>query len=379
MKAESGKRKVESQTQPREEAPSRGLVQFSATSVSQPMDAQAENLDLTPSRLTPSRGPLIPTPIRSAVTLVELLVTIVIMAIIGTTIVGASRVAMEGAREAKTKTMITKLHTLVLERYESYQTRRVEFNQWFQQELDNLSVNSRDRGMILADARLLAIRELMKLEMPDRWLDMDDPVIVNRSSLAQAFWRRRAQLPPPTEQHQGAECLYMIVMMSTADGEARTLFSQQDIGDTDEDGAPEFLDGWGNPIKFIRWPAGFVAQSDLMSGDPLADHDPFDHFRRDQPGVILPDISSYEANGRRLHGQVGNMRARHQSGNTITAAFRLVPLIYSSGPSGVSGLLATGNIPAIDPYYMTPKGYLGGLVDPNTTDHIDNIHNQLLD
>jgi hypothetical protein len=321
---------------------------------------------------------------RAAVTLVELLVTIVIMAIIGTAIVGASRVAMESSRESKTRTMVTKLHTLMLERVESYQTRRVEFNPEIKRELASLNVNSRDRGMILADARLLAIRELMKLEMPDRWRDMDDPVIVNRSSLSQAYWRRRARIPPPTEQHQGAECLYMIIMMSTGDGEARTLFNQQDIGDTDEDGAPEFLDGWGNPIKFIRWPAGFFEQSDLMSGDPLADHDPFDHFRRDQPGVIVPDLSSYDVPRRRLYYQVKIMRDRHQSGNAITAAFRLVPLIYSAGPSGKSNLVATGDIStdsvnAIDPYFMTPKGYLGGLDDLNSTDHIDNIHNHRLD
>ena len=45
--------------------------------------------------------------------------------------------------------------------------------------------------------------------------------------------------------NQGAECLYMIIMNACGDGEARTLFPESSIGDTDGDGAPEFLDGWG--------------------------------------------------------------------------------------------------------------------------------------
>ena len=32
-----------------------------------------------------------------------------------------------------------------------------------------------------------------------------------------------------------------MIMLATGDGEARTLFSSQDIGDTDGDGAPKFL------------------------------------------------------------------------------------------------------------------------------------------
>ena len=47
------------------------------------------------------------------------------------------------------------------------------------------------------------------------------------------------------------------------------------IGDTDDDGAPEFLDGWGRPIEFIRWPTGFAERSDLMSGNSDADHENF--------------------------------------------------------------------------------------------------------
>ena len=52
----------------------------------------------------------------------------------------------------------------------------------------------------------------------------------------------------------------MVITMACGDGEARTLFSENSIGDTDGDGAPEFLDGWKHPINFLRWAPGFDSQ-----------------------------------------------------------------------------------------------------------------------
>lgn len=31
-------------------------------------------------------------------------------------------------------------------------------------------------------------------------------------------------------------------------------FSTREVADTDNDGLPEFIDGWGNPLRFYRWP-----------------------------------------------------------------------------------------------------------------------------
>ncbi len=329
---------------------------------------------------------------RPAFTLVELLVTILILAILSTVILGASRVAMEGARATRTKTTITKLHTLLMERYESYQTRRVEVRQSILNEIEKEfrkgKINSRERGRLLAVARLNALRELMKLEMPDRWSDVIGTAVPNSNPLKAkpriplvlrtlppltAAYRRRyyamsmddgSQITRERIQtHQGAECFYLFIILATGDGEARTLFSQQDIGDVDGDGAPEFLDGWGQPIEFLRWPAGFV--SDLqtvvlvdgsttpkrLAGDPDADHDPFDPFRVDK------------------------------------RAYRLVPLIYSAGPDGDLDIeVAPGNTTSLDPYAQLKDagGKLLNLLgtqrdnDNDGDNSLDNLHNHLM-
>ncbi len=361
MTRESGKRKAESGVAALQRNTRRG--EYTRTS---PCAALRHGLFRNPAFIHKRNGA-----IRNGVTLIELLVTMAIIAILSTVIVGASTSAIEAARRARTKTMIVKLHTLLMERYESYQTRRVDVN------TSNMS------GQQAADVRLLGVRELMKLEMPDRWSDViadsvpdANPLFVgvipptvlgSLPSLTSAYRRRYFNLRTNDgiriRSNQGAECLYMIIMLATGDGEARTLFGQQDIGDTDGDGAPEFLDGWGNSIQFIRWPAGFVDESELMSGDADADHDPFDPFRRDQEGT---GSSSFELSDNK-------------------PAYRLVPLLYSRGSDGETDLVVdTGAVVELDPYaakYGTPNTQLGTVRDTENDGEgwHDNIHNHLLD
>jgi len=310
------------------------------------------------------------------------------------------RSAVEAARRARTKATIVKLHTLLMERYESYKTRRVDVNQGILNQIEtafqNGDIDARQRGQVLADARLLATRELMKLEMPDRWSDVIgnsvsslppttpinsfvQPLILStRPSLTQAYLRRYRSINTADvatiQSNQGAECLYMVIMLATGDGEARTLFGQQDIGDTDGDGAPEFLDGWGNSIQLIRWPAGFVDVSELMSGNADADHDPFDPFRRDSPDAQRPNSSTHPISSV-LIGPLDNN----------IAAYRLVPLLYSRGSDGETDLIVdTGAVVGLDPYaalYGTPNTQLGTArdIDNDGEGWHDNIHNHLLD
>jgi len=384
--------------------------------------------------LAPCPSLLVP---RSAFTLIELLVTILIIGILASMVLGVASVAGQTAREAKTRMMISRLHTLLMERYDSYKTRRI----------DTSILDDAIRTAMLrdptpderADNRLLALRQLMRMEMPDRWSDLLNDTVENilptasdtvfrnlKDNVGNSFYcppeqtelwsmyiRRYRQLggrintitgaantADDIRANQGAECLYMIITLATGDGEARSLFHESDIGDTDGDGAPEFLDGWRHPIGFIRWARGFDSEVQLSpirlaqiradaeakneDGDVAvakavaADHDPFDMYRRDvydSTGNVLPKTGVY-----------AHLRDDRP-------AYRLVPLIYSAGrdevadinvdPTDFASPIWASQYRWIDPYAftITPNDRQLGApydVDNDGDNWTDNIHNHLI-
>ena len=117
--------------------------------------------------------------------------------------------------------------------------------------------------------------------------------------------------------NQGAECLYMVITLACGDGEARSQFHESDIGDTDGDGAPEFLDGWGNPISFLRWAPGFDSQAQL-NANLLGDRPP------------LPPQNPTSLNATWIEA-ANNNHDPYDMYRVDVAAFRLMPLIYSAG------------------------------------------------
>lgn len=257
---------------------------------------------------------------RPGFTLTELLVVVVILGMLAALVLGALQAGRQSAREARTKATIAKLHNIIMAQYESYRTRRVPLN---------------TAGMTpqqAAAARLVMLRAIMRLEMPERWTDVvfdpQNPAANNPSlgrpqpnpavlpggtvpwpSVAQRYYRTYLRYFQQSNgdwsrinENAPAECLYLIV---SASPESLAQFHENEIGDTDEDGLMEFLDAWGRPIYFLRWAPGFN-DSDLQPNVPpmtpadaaKTDHDPFDPRRVE------------------------------------SAAWRLVPLIYSAGPDG---------------------------------------------
>jgi prepilin-type N-terminal cleavage/methylation domain-containing protein len=249
-------------------------------------------------------------------TLVELLVTIAIIGILAGLALSALSVARESARANATRATIAKLHVILMKRYESYLTRRIPLA--FSSYLDT-SGNPLSPAEAAQD-RLVAIRDMMRMEMPDRDNDVVDApvplpnsrVLVNgqlttlsvpRPAISLLYYNRVTAFPR-NGLNAPAEYLYMIVSMGSP--EDMQQFSTSEIADTDHNGYPEFVDGWGRPIFFLRWAPGFSpytaggpdfsAFSDIQSGNPVKYHDPFD------------------------------------TRNVDSSAFKLMPLIYSAGP-----------------------------------------------
>ena len=248
---------------------------------------------------------------RAAFTLVELLVTMVIIAILAALTLAGLAGVRQNAKADKTRNTIRKIDAVIRPMYDSYRNRRV---------IGLPAAADRRTG---ATQVLREKRRLMAYEMPDRWEDV--PSIADVSKMASgptavppscrtSAVRGYAVARPasPDTSFGGAECLYMILERSGYEPDALEFFRFDEIGDVDKDGRREFLDGWGRPIEFLRWAPGFVTDPSSVTVSPrrystiqVADkdnaHDPLD------PTGIDPN------------------------------AYALVPLIYSGGPDGALG------------------------------------------
>ena len=216
-------------------------------------------------------------------TLVELLVVITIIAMLAAVALGALAKTREAAKLAATKATVAKLNDIVMRRYESYMIRRVPIS------LTGLSPKQ------AAEVRLDAIRDLMRMEMPERFPDITDPPKklphVNRALAQpslQRIYQTRIGAKSPGD-HAGAKCLYLWV--TTSMPEAKGMFTAAEIGEPDGDGLKMFLDGWGKPINFLRWAPGFSDDSNIQVKDPTlgpnGHHDPFDPRNIDPQGYQL--------------------------------------------------------------------------------------------
>ncbi len=313
-------------------------------------------------------------------TLVELMVSITIIAILAATIMFGLSGVTNTAKIQRAKSQLARIHEILAEQWESYETRGVSF------------MGAPPTGNSQID-RLLGIRELIRLEMPDRVSDVDPQLSLANGvcrtgialpSSARYFQQRAAALTSNytnwTVQHQGSECLYMILSRAQiGDSNGLEFFSDREIGDTDNDGMPEILDPWGKPIQFIRWAPGFQGPSSYQTGDTTGGPDALDLVSVDP----------------RLRDNV-----------TTNDTYAVFPLVFSNGPDGEDNILADfgeeqsdGTVVSVlryrdtdqdpfannviwrmsDPYCDFNGSLLGSLEDPNADTHLDNIYSHALD
>jgi len=189
---------------------------------------------------------------RAGFTLVELLVVVTIISIIAATAMFVLFSAETYAREGKTRTRITALHRLVMDVWEGYASRRLP--------IDPYDPNSETQAEY-ETRKQAALDAMLAMDMPDRWTDITDVADADRSALSKAYSLRKPA--SPSTKHEAAECLYLIIAVAA---QGLDLFNDADIGDTDGDGAPEFVDAWGRPIYFLRSAPGFPSPL-VNSGD----------------------------------------------------------------------------------------------------------------
>ena len=180
---------------------------------------------------------------RPAFTLVELLVVLVIIGMLASMVSFAMFRSMQAAREAKTQALISKIHGVIARHWDTFETG---------QPPSNMDVTA--------------------------WMADEMPCTENEFNQSTLFSNTLGLSVSATDAD--AQCLYQIVLQLADDDLDRiNLFSEDETYDipvdTDGDGTPDrgdgtpdyFVDGWGQPIHFVRQPTGFT-DSDI--NDPTA-------------------------------------------------------------------------------------------------------------
>lgn len=305
---------------------------------------------------------------RRGFTLVELLVAIGLISFVAGMFLVAYRGAAAEATNIRTASTIRKISNVLTARMQEYDNFPISFVSPLPSNavpiLQTTDINYEPPTILMERARLLALRELVCLEMPDHpddikwttaWVSAIGPrgAVLRSTGLAfpttSGFSFAYTRLPFSTRaarirqkltnqgnpipnwevRNANAELLFLIVEDCTINGSsAIELFGKSEIGDTDGDGLRELLDANRRPIQWIRWPSGFPSilryHPDLLDPsliDPVTKvsrftGDSFDRMRAD-PGFRITSDSVLKG----LRPDVGTF-----------------PLVASSGTDGQFGL-----------------------------------------
>ena len=350
------------------------------------------------SQIKPTQGS------RRGFTLVELLMVILLIGILSSFVLVALSGATQSAKEDRTKAQILKIHSLLMEKWEKYEYRRVPSTaRTYMRRTSGASAVANNRQM--AVERLNAMRELMRMELPTYKFDVVDrdgeatarAVLLRDSvrpseALEPALWRayrQRAINSAWDANNQQAECLYLILsQMRDGDSSALEFFKETEIGDVDGDGVNEILDAWGNPIVWMLWAPGYISPLQTPMSRNAEQHDSLDLANL---GSAYVDTDS---NG--LPNAFEGTYTMPTDGSEWAYADlprTLYPLVCSAGPDGKFGIILStdlqkqGNIDQIwsqvmnDPYARdTPQRiHLLGAADPLQADALaDDISNHYL-
>jgi hypothetical protein len=274
-------------------------------------------------------------------------VVLVIIGMLASMVSFAMFRSMQAAREAKTQALIAKLHNVIARHWDTFETGQIPFTSSVSDPTDA--------------QRLLAVREWMRYEMPDKEADLGAPTLIDRPLANEVIEQMGV---PPEGEHiysntpgaenyapEDARLLYRLVTLLADDDLDRiNLFSENETKDvksldTDNngeqdstDGTPDiFIDGWGQPIRFIRWPAGLA--TDIQEGKS-----------------IIPEGESTPTNP----DPFDPMKVGSPTG------YPLFPLIYSHGPDKAGLAPSTTANNESNPFVSTYQ---------LTSDDNDNIHN----
>ena len=205
---------------------------------------------------------------RRGFTMIELLVVIGLIAFLMTLSIGVLRNAIGSARERATEATITKINGLVQQRVDGFNRamERSDLEPGVQQMLAKMFPRYRGNKAMRRANEVMVKKDYFRYRFP------------------QNFEEKNLLVSPPSgvtvtvsahkHQTQSAALLYWLLTQSEVYGIApvdESAFGSAEVRDTDGDGLLEFIDGWGQPLRFYRWPTRLFRCGEDFNGNGTLD------------------------------------------------------------------------------------------------------------
>lgn len=323
---------------------------------------------------------------RRGFTIVELMMVIgILLFLIATSAVVVRNIGNK-AREKATMATIVKVNGLVQDRIEAM--RKALDSGKNQQQLRSLvgqkynslvsSFGAKYRGLPRPVVDILVRKDIFRQNLPQ--------YIAENTSVNASMGAAAGALGSDNGASISSEYLYYILTNHETYGVppvGEDTFITTEVADSDGDGLKEFVDAWGRPLRFYRWPTRLIKPDGIninrdiagvfFAGLPPAsaagfnESDPLNVDADDPQGRILYE----DDRSGNLLAPLFNASTSYATGQYATMNTYWVPLIVSAGEDGILGLY--------EPSDETNNGVLAQPVSVTAVDGIfDNItnHNQ---